>query len=255
VRALCLDVDGTLTDGVCGPALPGAVDAVRALRAKMPVRLVTNTTSVPHVELARFLMKEELLDVPESLWTPAAVARIQLPSRDHDYGILIADPWQRPEYEWFRDDPGGPAVVLATEAHQWRLGDLQAAFRLILDGAAFYTLTQNRYFRKGELMVTDVGSVAALFAYATRRDAENLGKPSRLLFESVARQAGSSLAEMVMVGDDAEFDVAAAIALGLKGVLVKTGKYRKGDERRMLPAPTTTLDSVQDLPRWLAKTA
>ncbi|TMQ52790.1 MAG: TIGR01458 family HAD-type hydrolase, partial [Candidatus Eisenbacteria bacterium] len=48
IRLVCLDIDGTLTDGVGGPAIPGAVQAVRRIRERMPVRLVTNTTSVPH---------------------------------------------------------------------------------------------------------------------------------------------------------------------------------------------------------------
>jgi HAD superfamily hydrolase (TIGR01458 family) len=252
---VCLDVDGTLTDGVRGPALPGAVETVAALRAKYPVRLVTNTTSVPHADLAAFLTRQGLLDAPGHLWTPVLVARAERPARGHDSGILIADPAQRApnqEYAWFREDPRGPAVLLATEAHDWRVAELQPAFRRLLEGAAFYALTQNRYFRKEGDLVTDVGAIAALLAYAAGREAETLGKPSRLLFEAVAREAGAKLGELVMVGDDAEFDVAAPAALGIRGVLVRTGKYRAGDEVRASHKPTATLDSIRDLPAWLA---
>jgi ribonucleotide monophosphatase NagD (HAD superfamily) len=58
---------------------------------------------------------------------------------------------------------------------------------------------------------------------------------------------------MVMVGDDAEFDAAGAVALGLAGILVRTGKYRPGDEARVAPPPTAILDSVADLPAWLER--
>lgn len=247
-RVVCLDVDGTLTDGVLGPALPGAADAVGRLRKRWPVRLVTNTTSIPHGELASALIAQGLLDTPENLWTPLRVALRELPARGHDAGILIADPRQRPEYAWFREDPEGPAVLLATEAHAWRVADLQPAFRRLLDGAAFYALTQNRYFRKEGALVTDVGGVAALLAYTAGREAETLGKPSRLLFEAVARQSSARPAEMVMVGDDAEFDVAAPMALGLAGVLVKTGKYRPGDDARVGPLPALVIESIAELP-------
>jgi ribonucleotide monophosphatase NagD (HAD superfamily) len=248
-KLICLDVDGTLTDGVRGPALPGAVDAVRRLRANVPVRLVTNTTSVPHGELAEFLIGQKVLDRPDHLWTPVLVARGELPARGHDAGVLIADPWQRGEYAWFREDPRGPAVLLTTEAHDWRIGDLQPAFRRLLDGAAFYALTRNRFFRKEGALVTDVGGPAAFLAYTAGREPETLGKPSRLLFEAVAREAGASLDQLVMVGDDAEFDVAMPAALGLTGILVRTGKYRAGDEARSGSAPA--LDSVRDLPGYL----
>lgn len=251
IRVVCLDVDGTLTDGVRGPALPGAVSAVHAIRARMPVRLVTNTTSVPHAELAAALMEQRLLDAPEHLWTPVLVARSHLAARGHDAGILIADPGQRPEYAWFREEAEGPAVLLATEAHDWTIAALQPAFRRLLEGAAFYALTRNRYFRKAGALVTDVGVVAALLGYASGREPETLGKPSRLLFEAVAREAGVTPAELVMVGDDAEFDVAEPMALGLAGVLVRTGKFRPGDEARASTPPSAVLDSVAALPDWL----
>lgn len=250
-RVVCLDVDGTLTDGVLGPVLPGAVEVVRALRAKAAVRLVTNTTSVPHQELAHALEAQGLLDAHENLWTPVLVARLVLPARGHDAGILIADARQRAEYAWFREDPEGPAVLLATEAHGWTVADLQPSFRRLLEGAAFYAQTKNRYFRREGALVTDVGGVAALLSYTSGRDAETLGKPSRLLFEAVARHAGARLDEMVMVGDDAEFDVAMPAALGLQGILVRTGKYRQGDEERCSPSPAFVLDSIGMLPAAL----
>lgn len=251
VSAVCLDVDGTITDGVGGPALPGATAALRLLRAAFPVRLITNTTSRPHASLARHLVGLGLLDEPEHLLTPAMVAKRVLPARSHDAGVLLAEPEARADYAWFRDDPAGPAVVLATEAHGLRIADLQPAFRRLLDGAAFYTLQRNRFFRKDGTLVTDLGPLAAFFSYATGREAETLGKPSRLLYESVANELEIPLAEILMVGDDAEFDVSASVALGMRGALVRTGKYRAGDEDRVSPAPTAVLESCAALPAWL----
>jgi HAD superfamily hydrolase (TIGR01458 family) len=248
-RLVCLDIDGTLTDGARGPALPGAVEAVRALREQWPVRLVTNTTSVPFTALAEHLSGLGLLDRPEHLYTPVMVARRVLPERGHDRGVLITDPGQREDYAWFREDPAGPTVLLATEAHQWRVGDLQPAFRRLLDGAAFYTLTRNRYYRvSGEFRI-DLGGVAALLAYCGGREPETLGKPSALLFDAIAREAGVPREAIVMVGDDVEVDVSASVALGMRGVLVKTGKYRKGDEGKAAPPATAIVEDVADLAR------
>ena len=251
VSLVCFDVDGTLTHGVRGPAIEGAAGALRLLRAAFPVRLVTNTTSVPHAALARHLTMLGLLDDPAALVTPATVAERVLPERGHHSGILFVEPGAREDYRWFREAPAGAAVVLATEAHDLRVGDLQPAFRRILDGAAFYTLQRNRYFRRGDELVTDVGPLAAFFAYASGTEAETLGKPSPLLYDAIAREADVPRSEIVMVGDDAEFDVSASVALGMRGVLVRTGKYREGDEARVTPAPTAVLGGVADVPRWL----
>jgi HAD superfamily hydrolase (TIGR01458 family) len=252
IGLVCLDIDGTLTDGVRGPALPGAVEAVRRLRERWRVRLVTNTTSIPFAAQAARLAELDLLDRPEHLYTPVMVARRVLPERGHDRGILIADPGQRDDYAWFHDDPTGPAVVLATEAHAWRVGDFQPAFRRLLDGAAFYTLTRNRYYRVAGEFRLDLGGVAALLAYCGGREPETLGKPSPLLFDAIAREAGVPREAIVMVGDDAEVDVAASVALGMRGVLVTTGKYRDGDETKHAPKPTGVIARIGSLIDWLA---
>jgi ribonucleotide monophosphatase NagD (HAD superfamily) len=45
-----------------------------------------------------------------------------------------------------------------------------------------------------------------------------------------------------MIGDDVEADVNGAIAAGLAGILVRTGKYRPEDERRADPQAVTVDD-------------
>ncbi len=254
IRLVCLDIDGTLTDGILGPAIPGTAEAVRAIRGRVPVRFVTNATSVPHRVLAEDLRRQGFLEAPSELVTPVTVARRVLPERGHARGILHVEPGAREDFAWFRDDPAGPAVLLATEGHDLRIADLQPAFRRLLDGAAFYTLQRNRYFRKDGALVTDLGPVAAFLSYASEKEAETLGKPSPLLFDSVAREAGVRRAEIVMVGDDAEFDVSASIALGMAGVLVRTGKFRPEDLGRFAHGPAAALRSVADLPSWLGGT-
>lgn len=250
-RVICLDVDGTLTDGVLGPPLFGAVDALRRLRARFPVRLVSNTTSISHRAYAAKLLEQGILDDPSSLVIPASAARRILVERGHHAGLLLVEPEARPDYGWFREDSEGPAVVLATEAQDLTIRELQPAFRRLLAGAAFYTLQRNRYFRRGTSLVTDIGPVAAFLAYASGREAETIGKPSPLLYDAIARDAGVRREELVMAGDDAEFDVAASVALGMTGVLVRTGKYRASEESRVSPPPTATIADIAALPAWL----
>ena len=252
IRLVCLDIDGTLTDGVMGPVIPGVVEALRAIRARLPVRLVTNTTSVPHRVLAERLAEQGLLDEPKSLVTPLVVARRVLPERGHARGLLFVEPAAREDFSWFTEDPSGPAVVMATEGHDLTIADLQPAFRRLLEGAALYALQRNRYFRKGGALVTDLGPLAAFLSYASGREAETLGKPSPLLFDALAEETGVRRGEIAMVGDDAEFDVSASVSLGMAGVLVRTGKYRAEDEARFTPRPTAVLESVADVPSWLS---
>lgn len=248
---ICLDVDGTVSDRFERPQVEGLPVALAELRAIAPVRFVTNATSRPHRAIAAALREQGLLDDPGDLVTPAASARRVLTARDEAAGLLLAEESSLEDFDWFRRDPVGPAVVLATEGHGLRIADLQPAFRRLLDGARLYALQRNRYFRQGDALVTDLGPVAAFLQYASGAEPAVLGKPSPLLFDALAEEAGCAREEIVMVGDDAEFDASQSVALGMRGVLVRTGKYRAGDENRHEPPPTATIGSVLELAAWL----
>ena len=47
-----------------------------------------------------------------------------------------------------------------------------------------------------------------------------------------------------MIGDDIEADVGGAQALGIKGVLVKTGKYREALVQQSVIKPDGVMDSI-----------
>jgi HAD superfamily hydrolase (TIGR01458 family) len=250
IAVVCLDVSGTLAEGSLGAALPGAVEAVRRVADRLPVRFVTNVTSQPHERLVRHLLELGFPVEPDALFTPVTTARRVL-TGERAAGTLLADGPVRADLEWFREDPEGPSVLVATEGHDLRVRDLQPAFRRLLDGGRLYALQRNRYFRREGELWTDVGPLAMLLAYAADVEIEVFGKPSRLLFDAIAEGAGVAADRLLMVGDDAEFDVAAPVDLGLHGVLVRTGKYRPGDEDRVDPARGAVLDSIADLPDWL----
>lgn len=205
VRLVCFDIDGTLTDGMLGTPLEGAAEAVARLRAALPVRFVTNATSLRRRRIFEHLAAHGFTRDPTELETPLTAAERVLRARGHDAGLLIAEPETRAEASWFREDAAGPSVLVGGEVHGLTIAALQPAFRRVLDGAAFYTVQRNRYFRRGGELVTDVGPLAAFLEYAAGTTAQVLGKPSALLFDDIARSAGLRREQLLMIGDDAEF--------------------------------------------------
>ena len=250
---ICLDIDGTLL--VDGEPVPGAVDAVQRLRRRGPIRFVTNTTSRTFEALVAHLRRLSLLEDDAELVTPISAARRLLPARGHDAGILLAPSSARSAYDWFTECADGPAVLVGCEGHGLRIAELQPAVRALLGGATLYALQRNRFFRKGGELVSDLGPLVAFLAYAADVEPVTLGKPSPTFFDGVAADAGASRPDVLMVGDDAEFDVSAAVALGMRAVLVRTGKYRAGDESRVSPPPSAVIGSVADLEAWLDENA
>jgi ribonucleotide monophosphatase NagD (HAD superfamily) len=91
-----------------------------------------------------------------------------------------------------------------------------------------------------------------LLEYAAAVQARVLGKPSPDFFRLALDTAGATPARTLVVGDDLAADVAGGQAVGLRAVLVRTGKgegpSRPGGEAA---APDAVLDSVAGLPALL----
>jgi HAD superfamily hydrolase (TIGR01458 family) len=124
---------------------------------------------------------------------------------------------------------------------------LNAAFRYLMDGAALLALQRNRYWRKEDGLSLDAGPFVAALEYASGKSATVIGKPERGFFQLALEELGLEPNEVAMVGDDAEADVAGAQEAWLKGIQVKTGKYRPGAEGE----PDLVLDSFAGLPEAL----
>ena len=55
---------------------------------------------------------------------------------------------------------------------------------------------------------------------------------------------GCSDEECDMIGDDVIVDVHGAQDVGIRGMLVRSGKYIDGDETQITPAPWATADTL-----------
>ncbi len=243
IRGILLDLDGVVH--VRGDALPGSLEAIAKLRkGRVPFKFVTNTTRRPLARIVADLAVLELEAAPEDIYTPAALARDFL-RRGGLSAFLVVHPALR---EDFCDLPsGGTEAVVVGDAGEFFTYDLlNEAYRKILGGAPFFALAKNRNFRDqdGGLSL-DVGAFVAGLEYASGREAIVLGKPAPMFFALALKGLGCAAEDTAMIGDDAEADVGGAMAVGLRGVLVKTGKYRAGDETRLQEPPTAIADDLQ----------
>jgi phospholysine phosphohistidine inorganic pyrophosphate phosphatase len=254
-----LDIDGVLYVG--DEPIAGAHEALAELRSQSAgLRLVTNTTSRSRRQVAEHLERLGFdTDVKEIL-TPAAMAVRYCEERGHSSVELVVSDGLRedlaplgsaPASERGGGEPDAPvdAVVLGDVGDRFDSQLLNHVFRLMMDGAELIALQHNRYWRRGDGLALDVGAYAAALEYATRREAVVVGKPAGEFF--AAALADMELEQAVMVGDDVEADVGGAMAAGLPGVLVRTGKFRQD----ALPevTPTAVADSIADVPELLAR--
>jgi len=253
IDGLLIDIDGVLTvswepiDDV-----PGALAEIRA--TGVPLRFATNTTTRTRAEVAELLGSAGMpVDVDEILTAPAAtVAHLR---REHpgarvfllNTGDLTAD------LGGIDVVTEGPAdvVVIGGAGVDFTHQQLNEAFRLILDGAAFVAMHRNIYWRTAAGLELDTGAYVRALEEATGVEPVVLGKPSPDFFGTGVAELGAEPSRVAMVGDDLHNDVLGARAAGLQGVLVRTGKFRQELLGASGEQPDLVIDSFADLPALL----
>ncbi|MCR8547936.1 TIGR01458 family HAD-type hydrolase [Salipiger sp. P9] len=243
IKGILLDIAGVVLDGET--ALPGAAEAVEALRAAgLPLRFLTNSTRKPRRRVVAALRDAGIEVAETDVLTPAAPALARLRAGGYRPHLLV-----HPDLE--EDFAGAPAsgpeaLVLGDAGEGFSYTRLNAAFRVLETGAPFLALAANRVFRDADGQLSlDAGAFVRALEYASGTPAEVLGKPAPAFFRAGCESMGLAPSEVAMVGDDAESDVAGALTAGLgQAFLVETGKYRPGDEARARLAPTAVLPGL-----------
>ena len=253
-RALLLDLDGVLY--VENEPIAGAREAVAALRsAGVDLRFVTNTTTHSRAGTLDKLSRLGFEIEPTELVTPAALAVRHCLERGHRrVALLMLDEVKEDFSDLEEAEEDVDAVIMGDLGEEYGYEVLNRAFRMVMDGAETIALQKNRFWLRADGLSLDVGPFVAAVEYATGKDAVVMGKPSPAFFELVLGDLGSAASETAMVGDDLESDVGGAMAAGLAGVLVRTGKYREEVVRTSNIEPTITVDSICDVPGLLAVT-
>jgi HAD superfamily hydrolase (TIGR01458 family) len=251
--AVLLDIDGVLYVG--NEPIAGAVAALAELRRiSAAVRLVTNTTSKSRREIFEHLRTLGFEVDEREVLTPAALALRHCRERGHrSVRLLVADALLEDLAGLAQAPSGQPvdAIVLGDLGEGFTGEVLNDAFRLLMDGAELVALQHNRYWRRADGLVLDVGAYSAALEYASGTEAVVVGKPARAFFAAALGDLHARPCEAVMIGDDIEADVGGAIDAGLDGVLVRTGKYRRDALESSGVTPTAIADSIADVPALL----
>jgi HAD superfamily hydrolase (TIGR01458 family) len=256
VDGLLIDIDGVLT--VSWEPIDGAPDALATIRTSdMPLRFATNTTTRTRAEVAGLLTAAGMpVAVDEILTAPAATAA-HLRSTHPDARVFLLNTGDlTDDLEGIDIVTDGPAdvVVIGGAGVEFTHQQLNEAFRLILDGAAFVAMHRNIYWRTAAGLELDTGAYVRALEEATGIEPVVLGKPSPDFFATGVAELGVPAARVAMIGDDLHNDVLGAQDAGLRGVLVRTGKFRRQVLDASSARPDLVIDSFADVPALLERT-
>ena len=253
IEGLLLDIDGVLA--ISWEALPGAVDALRTLRDEgIPFRLITNTTTKTRADLAGTL-REAGFAVKDGEVVTAVVATAQHLREAHPGAgaFVLSDGDATADLEGVRvvDVDEADVIVIGGACDDFTYATMNRIFRRLMDGAVLVGMHRNLYWKTSDGWELDGGAYIAGLEEAAETRATICGKPERAYFESALAMLGVDAARAGMVGDDILNDVLGAQDAGLTGILVRTGKYREGDEDRRDGRPDHVLGSFAEVPAFV----
>jgi NagD protein len=260
-RGVVFDMDGTLVLGDrrnhgLAP-LPGACELTAQLTADGTpwVTLTNGTTRTP--EAYAQTLRSIGFDLPDdAVLTPATSAVEVFRAAGHRRVVVLGgdglrEPLRRAGIDVVAPE-GKPEAdaVLAGWFREFTMDDLEAACHAVFGGARLYSCSQSVFFATAEGTVLGTSrAICAMITSITGVREQVVGKPSLDALRCAAHRLGADPADLVVVGDDPELEMAMAHAGGALAVGVAGGVH-PADEFAGLPVdrrPHLVVDGVGDL--------
>ncbi|MES9871447.1 MAG: TIGR01458 family HAD-type hydrolase [Sedimenticola sp.] len=259
MRAILFDLDGVLYVG--DQAIDGAAEVLDWVREmRIPHLFLTNTTSRPRSAIVTRLAAMGIAVDEAEILTPPVAATAWIVEQKAEPVALFLPQATGVEFSGLELldeglEEGAGAVVVGDLGEAWDFSRLNRAFRLLMGGSrpALVALGMTRYWRAPDGLRLDTAPFVMALSHAAGTEPQVMGKPSPAFFRVALGMLGVPAREVVMIGDDIRGDVAGAQAAGIKGLLVKTGKFQPGDLQGDI-TPDGILDSVAGLPQWWSVT-
>lgn len=247
IKGLLIDLDGVLYVG--SRVIDGAIDAVERIRASgIPRRFVTNTSTLSldslHQKINSLgfsIPKRELISAPQA----ALLFLKQQP--DPVCRLLLSEDAKRDFIEFRQSDTDAKYIIVGDIGDAWSYRLMNEIFNCLKKGAQLIAIHKNRFWQTEDGLQMDIGGFVDALEYASNTKAKIIGKPSSDFFRIALSTMELQPGEVAIIGDDIDSDVGGGQQAGLKGILVKTGKYRQAYAETSSVKPDLVIGSIRDL--------
>ncbi|EIM24153.1 HAD-like protein [Wallemia mellicola] len=237
MKGILIDISGTLvtSNGVAR----STINAINKLKLKgIPFRICSNASKESHNKVISDLStKLDGIDLnPNHVITAISSSKSYVTHSNLNPLLLLSNSAKDDFKDYSSDKTDYDSVLIGLSAESLNYPNLNNAFRILNQpGSQLIATHASKYFadKDNQLSLGPGGFVKAL-EYVTDKKAIICGKPSDEFFISCLKSLNlreSDWKDVAIIGDDALSDL--GTSLPLRKVLVRTGKYRRGDEDKV----------------------
>ncbi|QEN04757.1 hypothetical protein EW093_08580 [Thiospirochaeta perfilievii] len=136
-------------------------------------------------------------------------------------------------------------ILLDFEKNNFGYNDLQVIINNLNNENRIISASGSPYYLKNGRKIIDTGAFVSLLESITDQKIEILGKPSSQYFQNAQRIFNENLKSITVIGDDWKTDIMGAKNVGYNSILMRSGKYKLGDEK--LCNPDSVIDNFLTL--------
>ncbi len=252
IKAVLIDIDGVLYVGK--QVVPGSIEAIAMLKEHhIPFRLLTNTTSKSKTEVYKKLISMGFDIETHEIITTVSLTVDYLKQNEIKSCYLVVNDDVRPEFEAFTQTDEKPEIIVIGDIDDaWNYALMNKLFRMIMQGSRVIGLHKGRFYKKEDGNYIDIGVFISGLEYATGKEAAIVGKPSAAFFNYALESLNVSAKDTAMIGDDVFNDILGAQHVGIKGILVQTGKYDENFVAHSGISPDAVMNDLSEVvTKWM----
>lgn len=251
IKGFFFDLDGVLVQN--GVNIPGAVETLKFLhKRRIPFRILTNRTTQSLDTIHAYLQERKFPVKKEEIFSAPQAAVHSLRHRGSVKCCLVMREDPKKDFAEFIITKNNPDYVIVGDLEDsWNYSILNEIFNMIMNGARLMALHKGRYWREEARLHVDIGVFVAGLEYVSGKEALVMGKPSPDFFNMALEDIKLEPHQVAMLGDDIISDVGGAQRMGIKGVLVLSGKYVQEHDHHYDVKPDLILPSMTEIQKLI----
>jgi 4-nitrophenyl phosphatase len=248
-KALLIDLDGTLYRG--SEAIPGASDFIALLGERgVGYLFVTNRANRTPEEVADQLCTMGVPAKPSDILTSAQATATYLGEGRAfcigEEGLHRALGEQGIEL-CNGEDTTPPDAVIVSYDRALTYEKITTALRYMAAGARFIATNPDPIITLEDGIAPETGTTVAALKAASGKEPEIVGKPRATIVLEAARRLDMAVEDCVMLGDNLDTDILAAVNAGMRSALILTGVSSRTDLASFAHTPTWVAEDYSDL--------